>query len=84
MGRREELARTRVVLEEVSFVDGRQPPGRLACQVRLRYHARPLAAEYSAGVLTLGEPFYGVAPGQAAVLYAGSRVLGGGLIKEAA
>ncbi len=32
----------------------------------------------------LDEPFLGAAPGQAAVLYSGSRVLGGGIIAAAA
>src|SRR4029077_1983123 len=33
--------------------------------------------------ITLDEPFLGAAPGQAAVLYSGSRVLGGGIIAAA-
>jgi tRNA-uridine 2-sulfurtransferase len=80
VGRREELGRTRVELEDVHFV-GEPPVAPLACQVRLRYRARPLPAVYEAGVLELAEPFFGVAPGQAAVLYEGSRVLGGGTIR---
>jgi tRNA-specific 2-thiouridylase len=32
--------------------------------------------------LVFDQPEYGVAPGQAAVLYAGERVLGGGWIAE--
>jgi tRNA-specific 2-thiouridylase len=80
VGRREELATTAVELESVSFV-GRPPRGPLQCQARLRYHARPLPAVYDAGRLKLAEPFFGAAPGQAAVMYEGSRVLGGGTIK---
>jgi tRNA U34 2-thiouridine synthase MnmA/TrmU len=38
---------------------------------------------YSAGRLSLDEPFFGAAPGQAAVLYSGSKVLGGGIIASA-
>ncbi len=41
-------------------------------------------ATYAAGRLELAEPFSGAAPGQAAVLYEGSRVLGGGIIASAA
>ena len=48
---------------------------------RLRYRAHALPAVYEMGVLELAEPFFGVAPGQAAVLYEGSRVLGGGTIR---
>ena len=79
VGRREELATTRVCLTEMSFID-HDPVEPLRCEARLRYHAQPVAASYAAGVLTLDEPFFGAAPGQAAVLYAGTRVLGGGTI----
>jgi tRNA-specific 2-thiouridylase len=89
VGRREELARTSVEVVDVRFVDGRPPPRALACQARLRYRARPLPATYHAGAeasgrIELAEPFHGVAPGQAAVLYRGSQVLGGGTIESSA
>jgi tRNA-uridine 2-sulfurtransferase len=85
VGRRDELASSRVDLEDVRFV-GEPPIGRLDCQVRLRYRARPLPAVYRpegrlAGRLELAEPFFGPAPGQAAVMYEGSRMLGGGTIR---
>jgi len=79
VGRREELACHRVVLEDVRFV-GDPPEGRVGCEARLRYRARPLPASLAGDVLDLDEPFYGAAPGQAAVLYRGTRVLGGGTI----
>lgn len=82
VGRREELATTRVVLGDVTFI-GSPPSGPLRCEARLRYHAAPIAATYSDGVLELDEPFTGPAPGQAAVLYRGTRVLGGGIIQAA-
>jgi tRNA-specific 2-thiouridylase len=83
VGRKDELAVRRVELTDVTFVDGevREP---LACEARLRYHAQPIPAVYEAGLLLLGEPFIGAAPGQVAVLYLGSRVLGGGTITAAA
>jgi tRNA-specific 2-thiouridylase len=79
VGRREELAAWEVRLRDVTFVDG-EAAEPLACQARLRYRARPLPAVYEDGRLALGEPFYGPAPGQAAVLYQGTRVLGGGTL----
>ncbi len=79
VGRREELAVRSVRLEDVRFVAD-PPPGPLACAARLRYRTRPLKAVYEMGVVRLAEPFYGAAPGQAAVLYRGTRVLGGGTI----
>ncbi len=82
VGRREELARTSVELEDVHFLG--PEPEELRCEARLRYRARPLPARYRAGRLDLEEPFYGAAPGQAAVLYQATRVLGGGVIRGAA
>src|SRR5437016_8864086 len=83
VGRREELAVREIVLEEVSFIDGTAPEP-LACEARLRYHSPAIPAVYEGGRLALEEAFLGAAPGQAAVLYSGSRVLGGGIISAAA
>jgi tRNA-specific 2-thiouridylase len=83
VGRREELATSEVALEDVTFVNGAAPQP-LACEARLRYHAPAIPAVYADGRLSLEEPFFGAAPGQAAVLYSGSRVLGGGIISAAA
>ena len=78
-GPREALARTTV----------RVRPGRLAVpaarvEAKLRYRSAPLAAtvhEVAGGFdLELDEPAYGVAPGQAAVLYDGDVVVGSGVI----
>ncbi|MBU6234687.1 MAG: tRNA 2-thiouridine(34) synthase MnmA [Alphaproteobacteria bacterium] len=57
--------------------------------VKLRSVSAPLPARLSVGnegvaTLTLETPQYGISPGQAAVCYAGDRVLGGGWIKAAA
>jgi tRNA-specific 2-thiouridylase len=82
VGRKEELAARDVELRDVTFIDGSEPES-IRCEARLRYHARPIAGEYRAGHLSLVEPFFGAAPGQAAVLYSGSRVLGGGIIASA-
>jgi tRNA-uridine 2-sulfurtransferase len=50
--------------------------------VKVRSMARPVPARISDDRLIFGAPEYGVAPGQAAVLYAGDRVMGGGWIQE--
>lgn len=85
VGRHEELAACHVELEEVRFIDGSPAAsGPLDCEVRLRYRARPVVAVYRDRILELGEPFFAAAPGQAAVMYRGSRVLGGGTITAAA
>ena len=82
VGRKDELATREVELRDVTFVDGTVPEP-IRCEARLRYHARPIPGVYGAGRLSLEEPFFGAAPGQAAVLYSGSRVLGGGIIATA-
>jgi tRNA-specific 2-thiouridylase len=83
VGRRDALAVRSVELADVTFLDGGMVEP-LACQARLRYHAPAIAAVYEGGRLALAEPFFGAAPGQAAVLYDGTRVLGGGTIAAAA
>ena len=49
---------------------------------KVRSLAKPVPASLSADRVNFDSPEYGVAPGQAAVLYAGERVLGGGWIVE--
>ncbi|TMC53038.1 MAG: tRNA 2-thiouridine(34) synthase MnmA [Chloroflexi bacterium] len=83
VGRRDELAVREVALHDVTFIDGAAAEP-LPCDARLRYHAPAIPATYEDGRLSLHEPFLGAAPGQAAVLYSGSRVLGGGIIASAA
>jgi tRNA-uridine 2-sulfurtransferase len=57
-------------------VDGR------AIMAKVRSMAKPAPARLENGWLRFESPEYGVAPGQAAVLYDGERVLGGGWIEE--
>jgi tRNA-specific 2-thiouridylase len=55
-------------------------PGRpLAAKVRSL--AKPTGATFDGDAVHFATPEYGVAPGQAAVLYDGDRVLGGGWIE---
>jgi tRNA-specific 2-thiouridylase len=50
--------------------------------VKVRSMARPAPASFDGESVVFRDPEYGVAPGQAAVLYKGDRVLGGGWIEE--
>ena len=50
--------------------------------VKVRSMAKPVAARMLDDRLVFDAPEYGVAPGQAAVLYDGDRVLGGGWIAD--
>jgi len=67
----------------VNWLGERQRDGLM---VKVRSLARPVPAtvelDGDTGVVRFEAPEYGVAPGQAAVLYAGDRVLGGGWIDE--
>lgn len=49
---------------------------------KVRSMAKPTPARLVGDRVVFDEPEYGVAPGQAAVLYAGTQVLGGGWIAE--
>jgi tRNA-specific 2-thiouridylase len=50
--------------------------------VKVRSLAKPVPASFDGATVRFDAPEYGVSPGQAAVLYAGERVLGGGWISE--
>jgi tRNA-specific 2-thiouridylase len=94
IGRRVDLETHTVPLEKVSFVDGRAPSAvgsAFRAEIRIRHRGRPVGAtvvpvsatEPERGgqwIATTDEPVWAVAPGQAAVLYDGDVVLGGGRI----
>src|SRR3954468_16262942 len=50
--------------------------------VKVRSMARPAPARFDGGSVYFEAPEYGVAPGQAAAIYDGERLLGGGWIEE--
>ena len=52
--------------------------------VKVRSLAPPVPAVLHDGWVRFAQPEYGVAPGQAAVAYDGTRLLGGGWIAETA
>jgi len=66
-------------LSEVNWLGEGQRETLLA---KVRSMARPAPAAFDGETVRFAAPEYGVAPGQAAVLYEGSRVLGGGWIEE--
>ncbi len=79
VGPRAALAVAAARLEAVNWIGGDRD-GPLTAKVRSM--ARPVSARLHGDRLVFAMPEYGVAPGQAAVLYAGDRVLGGGVIAE--
>jgi tRNA-specific 2-thiouridylase len=81
VGPRASLARTRVSARGRLFA----PAGRVTAKLRYRSPAVPASVEQTAGGfrLRLDEPAFGVARGQAAVLYDGDVVVGSGLVTSA-
>jgi tRNA-specific 2-thiouridylase len=87
LGRREDLETMTFTLERTSFPAPTAPSESFRADVRIRHRARPNPAT----VDPLGErrwqvttdvPVWAAAPGQAAVLYDGEFVLGGGRIER--
>jgi tRNA-specific 2-thiouridylase len=85
LGRQEELERRELTAGDCNWhVDS--PAGEFRCSAKIRYNSPPAAATAEAlpsGRLRVkfDEPRYGVAPGQAVVVYEGEQVLGGGWIE---
>jgi tRNA-specific 2-thiouridylase len=80
VGPREALGVAAVLLEELNWLADVPEEG-LAVTAKVRSAARPVVARaFADGRVVFDAPEYGVAPGQACVLYAGERVLGGGFI----
>jgi tRNA-uridine 2-sulfurtransferase len=79
VGPRHALAVAAARLSGLNWIGG-DHGGPLTAKVRSM--AKPVPARLEGERLVFDAPEYGVAPGQAAVLYAGERVLGGGWIEE--
>ncbi|MEZ0495996.1 tRNA 2-thiouridine(34) synthase MnmA [Sphingomonas sp. IW22] len=77
VGPRAALAVAAARIEGVNWL-GEESDGPMT--VKVRSLAKPVPARLDGDRVVFAAPEYGVAPGQAAVLYAGDRVLGGGWI----
>jgi tRNA-specific 2-thiouridylase len=86
VGTAEEASRDRFGVEEVRWVAGAPPAGAIAARVKVRHRhegEEALVTPRDGGAdVALAAPVRGVAPGQAAVFYAGDEVLGGGRISR--
>jgi tRNA-specific 2-thiouridylase len=84
VGPKEALAKAEAGLRDLNWIGGEVPAEGLDVSVKLRSAQPPLAGRFykngAAGRVVLLEPAFGVAPGQAGVIYQGERVLGGGWI----
>ena len=79
VGPRSALAVRSAQLGDINWL-GADSAGELTAKVRSL--AKPAPARFDGRSIHFLSPEYGVAPGQAAVLYRGDRVLGGGWIEE--
>ena len=79
VGPKRALAVRAARIEGINWLGG-EHAGPLTTKVRSL--AKPVPARLEGDRVVFETPEYGVAPGQAAVLYAGDRVLGGGWIAE--
>ncbi|ACG73612.1 tRNA (5-methylaminomethyl-2-thiouridylate)-methyltransferase [Anaeromyxobacter sp. K] len=86
VGSAEEASRDRFEVREASWVSGAPPAGAVELRVKVRHRhegERGTVRAVSGGAgaeVRLARPVRGVAPGQAAVFYAGDEVVGGGRI----
>ncbi len=94
VGPREALARRRIAIGSLNWLgggaleDSALEDGAIRAGARIRNTGAAMPCRVEAGAdggatLTFDEPQYGVAAGQAAVLYDGARMLGGGWIGRA-
>lgn len=85
VGTSAEASRDAFDVREVSWVAGAPPAGSIEARVKVRHRHEGEEGRVTPGVgataaVRLARPVRGVAPGQAAVFYAGEEVLGGGRI----
>lgn len=85
LGGQEELYSNEAVVGDFNWISGEAPKGELRCKAKVRYRqeeqwAAAFPLEDGTVRLVFDEPQRAVTPGQAAVLYDGDTVLGGGTI----
>jgi tRNA-specific 2-thiouridylase len=78
VGPRRALAVSAASLSDINWLGG-DFSGSITTKVRSM--AKPVPTRFDGAAVHFDDPEYGVAPGQAAVLYAGDRILGGGWIE---
>ena len=86
LGDEEHLFKTKVIINGVNIMWGRDKTQEFSCTAKLRYSAKDCPCRYyplgeNKGLLEFEEPQRAPSPGQSAVLYDGKKVIGGGKIE---
>ena len=86
VGDRHAGGRTECTVSRMNWVSIAQPASPIRAEVKIRYRSQPVTAQIiplkdSRIKIMFEEPQFGITPGQAAVLYSGDMVLGGGIIE---
>ncbi|MEM7595295.1 MAG: tRNA 2-thiouridine(34) synthase MnmA [Cyanobacteria bacterium P01_A01_bin.83] len=86
VGNRHAGGRLDCTVSRMNWVSIAEPQTPIKAEVKIRYRSTPVAAQIiplgdSRSKIVFEEPQFGVTPGQAAVLYSGELVLGGGIIE---
>jgi tRNA-specific 2-thiouridylase len=86
VGQKEELGKIELKAESVNWISGEPPKTPFHAQIKIRYKSsavRGFVTPHDATRFHIGfeKPLRDITPGQAAVLYADDRCLGGGIIK---
>jgi tRNA-specific 2-thiouridylase len=79
VGPKRALAVRSARLDGINWLGEHQRDGLTA---KVRSLAKPVPVRFNGEAISFDQPEYGVSPGQAAVLYDGDRLLGGGWIEE--
>ncbi|MBD2576225.1 tRNA 2-thiouridine(34) synthase MnmA [Oscillatoria sp. FACHB-1406] len=87
VGSREQATQPNCTVTRLNWVSIPEPTAPIRCQAQVRYRSQPanvtvIALGEGRFQLNFDEPQFGITPGQAAVLYDGERVLGGGIIER--
>ncbi|MGM9644279.1 MAG: tRNA 2-thiouridine(34) synthase MnmA [Eubacteriales bacterium] len=87
LGEEQELYGKEVIVCEFNWISGEAPQDEIRCKAKVRYRQKEQWAtvkpiDETTVKLTFDEPQRAITPGQAAVLYDGDIVLGGGTIHE--
>jgi tRNA-specific 2-thiouridylase len=86
VGQKEELGKIELIAESVNWISGEPPKTPFHAHIKIRYKSTAVRGFVTPHDVTrfhieFEKPLRDITPGQAAVLYADDRCLGGGIIK---